>query len=99
MNPTPEHILTRALIHFAFSGILLFMFTRIWAYAKRRATHLELYETIIIPALLILWTTAMREAYDVWNGGALIKSLFDFASWLLGVVVFGWVIWKTKAVR
>ena len=97
MNPlSPEHILDRALLHFFASGVILYIFTKIWAYAKLHAKNLELYETIIIPALLILWVTATREAYDVYKGHAFIKSLFDFASWFIGVSVFGWLIWKFK---
>ena len=83
MNPSPEHILIRSIVHFFSAGIILFAFAHILDYAKLRARNLELNETVILCGLVILWTAAMREAYDVWNGGALIKSLFDFASWFI----------------
>ena len=96
MTPSPEHILERSLIHFFASGGLLLAFIYSWSYAKQRAKNLELYETIILPALLILWTTAMREAYDVYNNGSLVKSIFDLISWFIGVSVWGVVIWKLR---
>lgn len=86
----------RFLIHFLSSGSLLLASTLAYRFAKVRWENLDRYETTVIPALLILWLSAMREAYDVSTGGPLRKSISDFISWTLGVVVWGTVIelWK-----
>lgn len=83
------HVANRFLIHFFASGGLLIAASLGWIIAKRKARNLERYEPIILPALVILWVTATREAYDVWRGGELVKSVFDFISWTLGVAVWG----------
>ena len=85
------HIADRFLIHFFASGGLLIACSLGWMVAKRKARpprRIEKYEPIILPALVIFWVTATREAYDVWNGpprralagGKLVKSVFDFIS-------------------
>ncbi len=87
-------IADRFLTHFFASGGLLIACSLGWMVAKRKARNLDRYEPIILPALVILWVTATREAYDVWNGGKLVKSVFDFISWTLGVAVWGWAVTK-----
>ena len=83
------HIVDRFLIHFFASGGLLIAGTLGYSFAKRWFKNIDRYESTIVTALLIVWLTATREAYDVYNGGPLIKSIADFISWTLGVTVWG----------
>lgn len=86
----------RFIIHFLSSGALMLAFSLTYHFAKVRWENLDRYETTVIPALLIVWLTAMREAYDVSTGGSLRKSISDFFSWTLGVITWGVTIelWK-----
>ena len=83
------HIVDRFLIHFFASGGLLISGTIGYKLAKSRFKNIERYEDTLVIGLLIVWLTATREAYDVYNGGPLIKSIADFISWTLGVTVWG----------
>ena len=89
-----EDIGQRFLIHFFSSGGLLIAAVLTWNWLLRRFRWLRDYEVLILPGLLILWLTATREAYDVWNGGSLLKSISDFISWAFGVGV--WVFGLTR---
>ncbi len=74
------HIADRFLTHFFASGGLLIA----CSFGPRQ----------VAPGWAPRRMTATREAYDVWNGGKLVKSVFDFISWTLGVTVWDWAVTK-----
>jgi len=87
-------IAERFVIHFFSAGGALIAAVLSWNWLMRRYGGLRSYQVLMLPGLMILWVTAMREAYDVWNGGSLLKSISDFISWALGVAV--WVFGLTR---
>ena len=88
------HILERFLIHFFSAGGFLLGAVTAWQWAVRRWDFVWEWVELILPALVIFSFAATREAYDVWNGGSLVKSAFDLASWLLGLGVTAWGLYR-----
>ena len=84
------HILERFTIHlFSSTGVFLVSLWGFWC--------LELYVgwwpplhgwwQMILPALVCLMATGSREIFDVKRGGLVVKSIIDWISWAVGLVL------------
>ena len=50
---------------------------------------------MLFPSLLAFTIISFREVYDVAAGGYVVKSIFDWISWMIGI---GWGAWATQAI-
>lgn len=92
------HILDRFLIHFFSAPGLILGLTFGLGVLERRARwswlpH-SLLATSIWAAGIIFACSALREAYDVSQGGTLTKSIFDYISWAGGCGLTPWAIYR-----
>lgn len=94
------HIAERFLIHFASSAFLVaavYFALRYWIrrnakvgiWVSSRKTHL-----LTVAALIVAALSSLREPFDVFNGGWVLKSYFDFVSWYLGSAVSAWGLYR-----
>ncbi len=94
------HIAERFLIHFfcaASLQIMVFFALKYWVrrnakvgrWLSTRKDHL-----LVVSGLLVAGIASWREPFDVFNGGWVLKSYFDFASWYLGSAVSAWGLYR-----
>ena len=90
------NIIERFLIHFFASGgiLLATVFALRTAYRRTRYSWLPstLFTQCLVLSICIFAAAALREAYDVSQGGTLIKSVFDYVSWAGGCGCSAWAI-------
>jgi hypothetical protein len=95
------HILERALLHFVSSTFLViasFIALRYWYRTNRKAALWLGTEraSLVIAALGVFAIAALREPYDVWAGGPVVKSYTDFFSWFTGCAVSAWGVYRLR---
>lgn len=96
------HILDRFTIHFFASTSLVLLATFALAWLDRRppSAQLSLFVPSTVPSRLTLaaalvWALSMlREGWDVAHGQTLLKAGADHLSWLLGVGVSAWGLYR-----
>lgn len=92
-------ILDRGIIHFfASCGVVMGVFMVLLMLRRRHLTKDwlpdSLKSTLVLAALTVFAFSTLREAVDVHNGQPLVKAFTDYASWLLGVVVASWGVYR-----
>lgn len=99
---TSLHILDRAAIHFfASSGlVLLSLFVLRFVQRKKAWPWLPvmLQAQLVLVGVAVFGLSALREAYDVAQGGSLLKSIADYASWAAGCVASVWGLWRFRSI-
>ncbi len=92
------NIVERFVIHFFAATSLVLLVTMALASARRRWPVWYLPKSVrlrlIVAALLVFACSILREAYDVWNGQALIKAFTDDLSWALGSGAGAWGLYR-----
>ena len=90
------HILERAKVHIGMAPYVITGVTYgFWWLGKKRPTRkLSGPWRYLVPWMASLLVIIPREAWDVWNGGHIVKSAFDIGEWgaflLLGSFVLRW---------
>jgi hypothetical protein len=51
---------------------------------------------VLIAGLFVFAFSTMREAYDVSQGQPLIKAFTDYASWMIGVSLSIWGLYRIR---
>ena len=91
------HILDRAVIHFFSSaGVYLLALWGFWLLERKVRWWPELHGwwEFVMPALASFAIISLREVFDVAAGGHLVKSVCDWLSWVLGLGVSAWAIYR-----
>ena len=91
------HILDRGLIHFFSSGgVYLLALWGFWELERRVAWWPELkgWWELILPALISFLFISSRETFDVAAGGSLVKSVCDWVSWMAGLGMSVWGLYR-----
>ncbi|RPH38308.1 hypothetical protein EHM92_00055 [bacterium] len=98
MQDLIAHILDRFLIHFvsACALVLCAFFFVSWLARRYRIEWIpgSLEARLFLSAMIVFAASTLREAYDVANGGPLIKSFTDYASWFLGCAASAWGLYR-----
>ncbi len=92
-----KHTFDRAVIHFFSSaGVYLLGLWGFWLLERKVSWWPELrgWWEFILPALLSFAGISLREVFDVAAGGALVKSVCDWLSWLLGLGTSVWAVYR-----
>ena len=91
------HILERAAIHFFSSaGVYLLALWGFWELERRAAwwPQLKGWWELILPALVSFLFISLREVFDVAAGGSPLKSVSDWLSWILGLGLSVWGLYR-----
>ena len=91
------HILERAAIHFLSSaGVYLIALWGFWMLEHKVQWWPQLrgWWDLILPALASFLFISMREIFDVNAGGSVVKSVCDWMSWVVGLGVSVWAIYR-----
>ncbi len=90
------HVAERFVIHFfSAAGVLLFAFAGIdWTRRKSWLPTLQGVWAFIVPIVASLLVIFLREPWDVFRGGALVKSYVDLTGWALGISLAAWGIYR-----
>ena len=90
-------ILERAVIHFFSSaGVVLLALYGFW-YLERKVSwwpQTRGWWDLILPALVSFVIISFREVFDVARGGSPVKSVCDWLSWLAGMGVSIWALYR-----
>ena len=79
-------IIERGIIHFFSSaGVSLIALTGFWLLERKVRWW---------PSLHGWWAISFREIFDVAAGGLLVKSISDWISWILGLGVSVWALYR-----
>ena len=88
------HILNRSLLHiFSSASVLLLSqvgFTFMWRKGWLPRVFLRSWMYFVIPGIAAYAIINLREIVDVSRGGWWVKSYFDHASWIIGLVLASW---------
>lgn len=95
------HVIERFLIHFTAAPALLLIASialRFWARKKPNSMFppRTMEQTLLYGAVIAFALTALREAFDVANGQPLFKAPIDYVSWLLGLGVAVWGLYRWR---
>ena len=91
------HILERAVIHFfSSSGVYLIALWGFWLLERKVKWWPQLrgWRELILPAVLSFLLISTREIFDMAAGGSVVKSVCDWLSWLLGLGVSVWAVYR-----
>ena len=91
------HILKGAVIHFFSSaGVYLIALWGFWMLERKVKWWPELkgWWELIMPALMSFLFISFREVFDVNAGGSVAKSVCDWTSWVLGLGVSVWALYR-----
>ena len=90
------HILHRALLHLACGGSAAIAALTAWHELAERGVlwRLRGHTYYVLPALIAVSLIALREPFDVAQGDPAIKSLIDGGSWVAGVGLAEWALWR-----
>ena len=91
------HILDRAVIHFFCSaGVYLIALWGFWLLERKVSWWPELtgWWELILPAVVSFWFISLREVFDVAGGGSPFKSVCDWLSWLAGLGMSVWAVYR-----
>ena len=91
------HILDRAVIHFFCSaGVYLIALWGFWLLERKVSWWPQLrgWWELILPAAASFGFISLREVFDVAGGGSPLKSVCDWISWLLGLGVSVWALYR-----
>ena len=91
------HILDRAVIHFFSSaGVYLIALWGFWLLERKARwwPPLKGWWELILPAAASFLFISLREAFDAAAGGALVKSVCDWLSWLAGLGASAWALYR-----
>lgn len=95
-----EHIITRFLLHFGATGILVPAVTLglLWLRRRLRTSWLpaEYLPNLLLAAAAIGLLPAFREAYDVANGQPLFKAFTDNVSWVGGAALSAFLTYRNR---
>lgn len=87
------HIVDRFLIHFFMSAgfLMIAVYGFYWLTRIRWLPALHGWWAYIVPAMVSFILISFREVFDVANGQLVVKAVTDWASWILGmgVSIFG----------
>jgi len=91
------HILDRFVLHFVMStGVLLLAMVG-FIYLQRRVLWfptLHGWWSYVVPALLSFAIISLREVFDVYYGQLVAKAVTDWCSWVLGLGVAVWGMYR-----
>ena len=91
------HILERGVVHFFSSaGVYLIALWGFWLLERKVRWWPELkgWWELILPALVSFLFISFREVWDVNAGGSVVKSVCDWLSWLFGLGVSVWAVYR-----
>lgn len=91
------HILERGMIHFFSSaGVTLIALWGFWTLERKASWWPQLHGwwELILPATVSFLCISLREVFDVAAGGSILKSVCDWLSWLLGLGVSVWALYR-----
>ena len=91
------HILDRTVIHFFSSaGVYLIALWGFWMLERKVRWWPQLHGwwELILPALMSFLFISLREVFDVSAGGTALKSVCDWLSWLFGLGVSAWALYR-----
>lgn len=83
------HVLERAALHVAASPFLFLGGLAVWHELRWRGRLPRCRGLLLaaVPACGVMLAVALREPFDAAGGNAAVKSVFDLASWLLGLAL------------
>ena len=91
------HMLERSVIHFFSSaGVYLIALWGFWMLERKCRWWPELrgWWELILPAVASFLFISFREAFDVSAGDPVVKSVFDWISWVCGLGVSVWAMYR-----
>ena len=91
------HIFERGVIHFFSSaGVYLCALFGFWALERkvRWWPDLKGWGELVVPAFFSFLFISNREVFDVAAGGSVIKSVCDWISWILGLGMSVWALYR-----
>ena len=91
------HILERGVIHFFSSaGVYLLGLFGFWILERKVNwwPRLEGWWELILPAVVSFLFISLREVFDVAAGGSAVKSVCDWMSWLAGLGISVWALYR-----
>ena len=91
------HVAERAVIHFFSSGgVYVIALWGFWLLERRARWWPQLrgWWELILPAAFSFLFISLREVFDVGAGGAVIKSICDWLSWLAGLGASAWALYR-----
>ena len=95
--PALSHIVERTLVHLFSSGGVYLLAAWLLEQLGRAAPAWSLPDGVMVLALLAALPFALIslwEAFDVWRGGWVWKSVIDWASWPAGLGASAWLAWS-----
>ncbi len=91
-------VLERSIIHFFSSaGVVLLALYGFWLLERKVSWWPKTrggWWDLVLPALVSFTFISFREVFDVASGGSPVKSVCDWLSWLLGMGVSIWAIYR-----
>ena len=91
------HIVERAVIHFFSSaGVYLIALWGFWMLERKVKWWPQPHGwwELILPAVASFLFISFREVWDVNAGGSVVKSVCDWISWVLGLGVSVWALYR-----
>ena len=92
------HIAERFVLHVASGASIMLLAWWLWDLGERKNVLPRIksgWMFMLFPSLLAFTIISFREIYDVAVGGYVVKSIFDWISWMIGI---GWGAWATQAI-
>ena len=90
------HVFERSVIHLFCGGSVLLGFLWLAAFLERRGLigQLRSWAFFAVPSVFAALVIFLREAVDVHRGGWIWKSYIDPVSWLAGMGVAAWALFR-----
>lgn len=91
-----RHTLERALLHVASGGSVALLAMATWHACASRGWLwiLRGKSFYALPALIAVFAISLREPWDVANGDPALKSTFDWLSWVMGIGLAQYALWR-----
>lgn len=94
-----EYILDRSITHiFASTLLVSVVFFILQSWYRRRYFYgwvpNNVKERLVLSGLFVFGGAAAREVIDVYRGQPLIKAFTDHLSWLVGILISLWCIYR-----
>jgi len=101
-----QHAFWRGVLHFVSSGSLLMMSFFFFDWLRRRKKFRireflpqNIGGVLTMAALFVFACSTLREPLDVHNGQPIRKAPTDFFSWLLGLGIHAWAVYRLIVMR